>query len=80
MNEPSRVHVRDIHGQVVYDRLLDDGGNILTWGDGYGFLVRRDLAHDGLSLCAGWAPAHSPDCPRINYPAGQLPANCSCGR
>lgn len=56
-----KVHVVDANGTPVYDRLLEDGTNVVRFASGHGFLAKSDLPRLGFrgnpgpfSLRSGW--------------------------
>lgn len=52
-----KVHVVHETGRVVYDRLLDDGTEIIRFESGNGFVERRTMARRGYKIAEGWARA-----------------------
>jgi hypothetical protein len=68
-------------GPVVFDRLVGEPDAERYYFDsGNGWVDTADLTPSGWVLCAGWAPPHAADCPRIAHPVSQLPGYCTCGR
>jgi len=55
-----RVHVRSHDGVVRFDRLWDDGGPVLPFDSGFGF-VARDYAEKGGTIEPGWFSTTEPD-------------------
>ena len=50
---PRKVHVIDPHGRPRFNRLLDNGSDILRFESGHGF-VERDRLPAGSKVVAGW--------------------------
>jgi hypothetical protein len=51
MKNAKRVHVTDLDGNLRYTRLWDDGGPILTFASGHGFV---DRLLKGIVIRDGW--------------------------
>lgn len=49
-----RVHVTDLDGNPRYNRLFDDGTNVLCFESPGGFLARDELRWLNLQLHEGW--------------------------
>lgn len=55
MKEVRKVHVvDDTDGRLVFDRLLDDGSNVLRFASGFGRVDRAGLRNFGWSVRDGW--------------------------
>jgi hypothetical protein len=54
-----RVHVRDAQGQMVFNRLLDEGSARLRFHSGHGWVDKRDLRLHGWTLHPGWPESSS---------------------
>ena len=53
--DPIKVHIRRADDSVRYNRLYDEGWNILLFdGPVGGFVTRDDMARDGCAICPGW--------------------------
>ena len=42
-------------GTWRFNRLLDDGGDVLRFASGFGWVSRRDMERDGCRIVDGWA-------------------------
>lgn len=49
-----KVHVVDVDGRLLYNRLWDKGLAVLIFDSGYGFLCRSDVERSHWSICLGW--------------------------
>ena len=47
------VHVTNRDGVVIYNRLFDDGSNVMKFEGGFGF-VTKDSLRDGEKINDGW--------------------------
>ena len=57
--------IRDVHicardDSLLYDRLLDDGGALLRFASGFGFVTRDNVTRSGWIVRDGWT-ASEPD-------------------
>lgn len=51
-----KIHINDIEGKPLYNKLLDDGSNVLRFERGGGFIARDDATKRGWIICEGWIP------------------------
>jgi len=49
-----KVHIIDYYGTLLYNRLWDDGGSILRFHSGYGFVTREDIKRKHWVVRLGW--------------------------
>lgn len=47
------VHVTK-NGRLIYNRLIDDGTNVLNFASGFGFVCRDQMRLDGCLIEDGW--------------------------
>ena len=47
------VHVTNRDGVVIYDRLFDDGSNVMQFEGGFGFVTKESLC-GGEKINDGW--------------------------
>lgn len=51
------VHILDRNGQRIFNRLVDDGGELLQFASGFGRVSRSEMKRNGWTLADGW-PGH----------------------
>jgi hypothetical protein len=60
-----KVHITDLEGSRLYNRLWDDGSNVLAFDSGYGFVDRTTAMRNGWIIRDGWQGGYSPEFLRI---------------
>jgi len=49
-----KVHITKLDGKWIYNRLWDDGGLILRFDSGWGFVTREDIKREHWTIREGW--------------------------
>lgn len=49
-----KIHITDASGNKLYNRLHDDGGNVLTFESGNGHVCRDRCQREGWIIVEGW--------------------------
>jgi hypothetical protein len=55
MTTKKQIHIRNRDGALIYNRLYDDGSDILGFESGHGFIHRRLLTPSAYTVHPGWA-------------------------
>lgn len=50
----TKVQVRDADGTILFNRLWDDGGPMLRFESGHGFVTREDVERKQWTIRKGW--------------------------
>ncbi len=53
-----KVHIEDPKGNTIYDRLTYNGGPILPFASGFGFVVLEEIKRQGWVIVNGWNQAN----------------------
>lgn len=79
-----KVHAVGLGGHLKYNRLIDDGTNVIRFEGGFGFLARDQLRPLSLVLVDGWRAPRSPQsreedqCPDARRKICEILAPNSC--
>lgn len=55
MVERRKIHIVNKNGEATYNRLWDEGGNVMPFDSGHGFVSREWAERNGF-VCDGWVP------------------------
>jgi hypothetical protein len=49
-----KVHITDANGRLIYTRLWDEGGMVLRFFDGFGFVDKLEVKRSNWRIKDGW--------------------------
>ena len=64
MGKATKVHVVDRNGKIRFNRLIDDGRDILCFESGGGFIERYESKQRGEEIREGWFTREEMDAAR----------------